>query len=158
MTDTEKEIEEVCGIIDRAVSVRNDCVFGVYDAAENVVNAGYRKADKVSEELKNALSDAIHSFTRMETLYKLKCNEIAGLTGKVEALQKDNENLRRTLEEGRETVDEAKRKTAEDIVDLLIQYDDGDSNTEAVELIVERYGLQDYIKENFFVLDGEDYE
>ncbi len=28
-------------------------------------------------------------------------DEIAGLTGKVEALQQDNENLRRTLEEGR---------------------------------------------------------
>ncbi len=114
--------------------------------------------DKEIEKLKSALADAVRSFTRVETLYKLKCDEIAGLTGKVEALQQDNENLRRTLEEGRETVDEAKRKTAEDIVDLLIQYDDGDSNTEAVELIVERYGLQDYIKENFFVLDGEDYE
>lgn len=28
-------------------------------------------------------------------------DEIAGLTGKVEALQRDNENLRRTLEQGR---------------------------------------------------------
>ena len=51
MTDTEKEIEKVCGIIDRAVSVRNDCIFGVYDAAENVVNAGYRKADEVRKEV-----------------------------------------------------------------------------------------------------------
>ena len=123
------------------------------------------KRENEIEKLKSALADAVRSFTRMETLYKLKCNElesanseIAGLTGKVEALQQDNENLRRTLEEGRETVDEAKRKTAENIVDLLIQYDDGDSNTQAIELIVERYGLQDYIKENFFVLDGEDYE
>ena len=64
--------------------------------------------DKEIEKLKSALADAVHSFTRMETLYKLKCNElesakdeIAGLTGKVEALQQDNENLRRTLEYGR---------------------------------------------------------
>ena len=123
------------------------------------------KRENEIEKLKSALADAVRSFTRMETLYKLKCNElesanseIAGLTGKVEALQQDNENLRRTLEEGRETVDEAERETAKEIVDLLIQYDDGDSNTQAIELIVERYGLQDYIKENFFVLDGEDYE
>ena len=66
--------------------------------------------DKEIEKLKSALADAVHSFTRMETLYKLKCNElesakdeIAGLTGKVEALQQDNENLRRTLEEGAES-------------------------------------------------------
>lgn len=77
MTDTEKEIEKVCGIIDRAVSVRNDCIFGVYDAAENVVNAGYRKADDLLDK-------------------------IADLTGEVEALKKDNENLMLTLEEGRE--------------------------------------------------------
>lgn len=66
--------------------------------------------EKEIEKLKSALADAVRSFTRMETLYKLKCNElesanneIAGLTGKVEALQQDNENLRRTLEEGAET-------------------------------------------------------
>lgn len=57
--------------------------------------------DTEIEKLKSAHADAVHSFARMETLYKLKCEEIAGLTGKVEALQKDNENLRRTLEEGR---------------------------------------------------------
>ena len=57
--------------------------------------------DKEIEKLKSALADAVRSFTRMETLYKLKCDEIAGLTGKVEALQQDNENLRRTLEYGR---------------------------------------------------------
>lgn len=116
--------------------------------------------DKEIEKLKSALADTVRSFTRIETLYKLKCNEIAGLTGKVEALQHDNENLRRTLEEGRETVDETERETAKEIVDLLIQYDDGDSNTQAIELVVERFGLQDYIKENFFVHsdDEEDYE
>lgn len=98
--------------------------------------------DKEIEKLKSALADAVRSFTRMETLYKLKCNElesanseIAGLTGKAEALQQDNENLLCTLEEGREAVDEGKRKTAEGIIDLLIQYDDGDRNTEAIELI-----------------------
>ena len=59
------------------------------------------KRENEIEKLKSALADAVRSFTRMETLYKLKCDEIAGLTGKVEALQQDNENLRRTLEEGR---------------------------------------------------------
>lgn len=32
-------------------------------------------------------------------------DEIAGLTGKVEALEQDNENLRRTLEEGAESIE-----------------------------------------------------
>ena len=31
--------------------------------------------------------------------------EIAGLTGKLEALEQDNENLRRTIEEGAETIE-----------------------------------------------------
>ena len=122
--------------------------------AENM--AKYSKAGMPYEEALKmcALGILASGFGKVDELN----DEIAGLTGKVEALQQDNENLRRTVEEGREAVDEAKRKTAENIVDLLIQYDDGDSNTEAVELIVERYGLQDYIKENFFVLDEEDYE
>ena len=70
------------------------------------------KRENEIEKLKSALADAVRSFTRMETLYKLKCNElesanseIAGLTGKVEALQQDNENLRRTLEEGAESIE-----------------------------------------------------
>ena len=73
--------------------------------------------EKEIKELKSALSDAIRSFTRLETLYKVRRNEleiandkIAGLTGKCEALQKDNENLTRTLEESREG---EKQKTRE---------------------------------------------
>lgn len=59
--DKQKEIEEVCGIIDRAVSAHNDYVFGVYDAAENVVNAGYRPADEVrKEKAKEILSGLVH--------------------------------------------------------------------------------------------------
>lgn len=132
----EKEVEELKLII-----------------AENM--AKYSKAGMPYEEALKmcALGILASGFGKADELN----DEIAGLTGKVEALQQDNENLRRTLEEGREAVDEAKRKTAEDIVDLLIQYDDGDNNTEAVELIVEHYGLRDYIKENFSVqFDEED--
>ena len=90
--------------------------------------------EKEIEELKSALSDAIHSFTRMETLYKVKCNElkiandkIAGLTGKVEALQQDNENLMRTLEDGTEVVEEAKKETAQRIYQKLYDLCTGDN-------------------------------
>ena len=92
--------------------------------AENM--AKYSKAGMPYEEALKmcALGILASGFGKVDELNA----EIAGLTGKCEALQKDKENLTRTLEEGRETVDEAKQKTAEDIVDLLIQYDDGDSS------------------------------
>ncbi len=80
--------------------------------------------DNEIEKLKSALVDAVRSFTRVETLYKLKCDEIAGLTGKVEALQKDNENLRRTLEYGREAIKEAKKETAHEIFERVNKWID----------------------------------
>lgn len=91
--------------------------------------------EKEIKELKSALSDAIRSFTRLETLYKVRRNEleiandkIVGLTGKCEALQKDNENLRRTLEEGAEVVEKVKLDTAKRIYQKLYDLCTRDDN------------------------------
>ena len=65
--------------------------------AENM--AKYSKAGMPYEEALKMCSLGIlaSGFGKVDELNA----EIAGLTGKVEALQQDNENLRRTLEEGR---------------------------------------------------------
>ncbi len=65
--------------------------------AENM--AKYSKAGMPYEEALKmcALGILASGFGKVDELNA----EIAGLTGKVEALQQDNENLRRTLEEGR---------------------------------------------------------
>ena len=71
------------------------------------------------------------------------------LAAKVRVLQSERDNLMHTVDESPEVIEDAKQETAEEIVDLLIKNDDGDCNSEAIKLIVERYGLQEYIKENF---------
>ena len=67
--------------------------------AENM--AKYSKAGMPYEEALKmcALGILASGFGKVDELNA----EIAGLTGKVEALQQDNENLRRTLEEGAES-------------------------------------------------------
>ena len=86
--------------------------------------------EKEIEKLKSSLADAVRSFTRMETLYKLKCNElesanneIAGLTGKIKAFEQDNENLRRTIEEGCEEVHEKTKMRENELHEPKIDMD-----------------------------------
>lgn len=87
---------------------------------------------------------------------KETADEIAALTAKIEVLQSERDNLMDTVEESPEVIEDAKQETAEEIVDLLIKNDDGDCNGEAIKLIVERYGLQEYIKENFSQFEEAD--
>ncbi len=82
--DKEKEIEEMTAEIQYAMDVvqeKNKSTIAAEALAWYLVERkDYRKADEVRKEsageierLKAALDDAIHSFTRMETLYKIKC-------------------------------------------------------------------------------------
>ena len=50
------------------------------------------------------------------------------------------------VEAGYRKADEVRKETAKEILDLLIRYDDGDSNSEAIELIIDHYGLKEYIE------------
>ena len=83
--DKEKEIEEMSEKIGHALGITYEgerLPFTMHTRnylAKVLVVAGYRKADEVRKEmygeiekLKAALDDALHSFTRMETLYKIK--------------------------------------------------------------------------------------
>ena len=51
----EKEIEEVYDIIDDTIYIQYDWLYGKREAAENIVNAGYRKADEVRKETANSM-------------------------------------------------------------------------------------------------------
>lgn len=48
--DKEKEIEEVYDIIDDTIYIQYDWLYGKREAAENIVEAGYRKAYEVRKE------------------------------------------------------------------------------------------------------------
>lgn len=87
--DKEKEIEEMAEFIGETISVRHEgdrfplTVLTRDFLAKRIINKGYRKADEVRKEMrgeiervKAALTDAVRSFTRVETLYKIKCNEL----------------------------------------------------------------------------------
>ena len=50
------------------------------------------------------------------------------------------------FDEGYRKADEVRKETAKEILDLLIRYDDGDSNSEAIKLIIDHYGLKEYIE------------
>lgn len=50
------------------------------------------------------------------------------------------------VEAGYRKADEVRKETAKEILDLLIRYDDGDSNNEAINLIIDHYGLREYIE------------
>ena len=80
-----KEIDEMAEFIGETLSVRHEgdrfplTVLTRDFLAKRIINEGYRKADEVRKEsageierLKAALDDALHAFTRMETLYKIK--------------------------------------------------------------------------------------
>ncbi len=88
--------------------------------AENM--AKYSKAGMPYEEALKmcALGILASGFGKVDELN----DEIAGLKGKVEALQQDNENLRRTLEEGREAIKEAKKETAHEIFERVNKWID----------------------------------
>lgn len=83
--DREKEIEEMARDIGDVLAVTHEgdsFPFTMHTRSylsKSLIKAGYRKADEVrkemcgeTERLEAALDDAIHSFTRMETLYKIK--------------------------------------------------------------------------------------
>ena len=82
-----KEWLDVTGCIPQGTSYYAECLGGAIDCAELLYNAGYRKIPENAvvltgeeyEKLNNAVDSvqvAVSSFTRLETLYKIKCKEL----------------------------------------------------------------------------------
>lgn len=106
------------------------------ESLKAVIRKGFEKADSRNEYTNEprpyfeSQISAIAECLQEEKYRKADdlLDEIAGLTGKCDALQKDNENLLRTLEEGREVVEEAKLDTAKRIYQKLYDLCTRDDN------------------------------
>ncbi len=97
-----------------------------------------------------AFKDSL-SYNALDYIKRLKA-EIAGLTGKAEALETDKANLERTLEEANEELKEARKETAKDILQSLfdcmdcITDEDGNCGmfvfSENILSLAKKYGVE----------------
>ncbi len=92
--------------------------------------------DKIMEALRQAddlaISVEVDCYDVLNYIDCLK-EEIAGLTGKADALKTDKANLERTLEEANERVKEVRKETAKEILQkLMIAFDNNEDFTRGV--------------------------
>ena len=91
-------------------------------------------------------------FEEIEEIYDIIASDIDIniLEGDFDKIDYEFVGIKRAAKEiisaGYRKADEVRKETAKEILDLLIRYDDGDSNSEAIKLIIDHYGLQEYIE------------
>ena len=73
----EKEIEEVEEIIEDTVVICNDYLCGTHEAAEDIIKAGYRKADEVRKETAKEILEYLRAVQEKDELKNCDLDWIA---------------------------------------------------------------------------------
>lgn len=69
-------------------------------------------------------------------------DDMYSLIARVNVLQSERDNLLRTVEESPDIIDEARRETANEILQTLIAYDQEGDMSELIDILADKYGLE----------------